>query len=276
MSKTILTKVDGFTPLPDLLVKRYNIVVATVWGSAWRYCQMSDGVCRASMDKIGTRAGVSRQTAQKHMNTLVDDGFFEDTTPTLKNRPHIYRDTGKVAMYNRLGIGVNEIDSSVNEIDSQCKEGLHEDSSKTEIKNKYNHKKGKEEAKERIAKQRASKKDPLDFLVENGKDIQMLKDMRLRVEAATGLGLSREWDKARSPWNGYEKTLIKREAETGQTIEQFMEWYNSDKFRKDNNSIWLNPDKIELWWGKAFKSRRSEELPEQPWKNEEWRNVELG
>lgn len=110
----------------------------------------------------------------------------------------------------------------------------------------------REEAEKRIEEQRANKKDPLDFLVKNSAEIQMLKDMRVRVEAATGLGLSREWDKARSPWNGYEKILIKREAETGQTIEQFMTWYNSDEFRKKGN-IWLDPDKIEKFWPQAFK-----------------------
>lgn len=116
----------------------------------------------------------------------------------------------------------------------------------------------REEAEQRIAEQRANKKDPIDFLVENSKEIKMLQEMRLRVESATGLGLSREWDKTRSPWNGYEKTLIKREVETGQTIEQFMEWYNSDEFRKKSD-IWLNPDKIELMWGKAFTQKSQDD-----------------
>ena len=109
----------------------------------------------------------------------------------------------------------------------------------------------REEAEKRIAEQRAKRKEPVDFLLEHGSEIQMLNDMRIRVEAATGLGLSREWDKPRSTWNGYEKILIKREVETGQTIEQFMEWYKSDDFRK-TGSIWLTADKIEMWWNSAF------------------------
>lgn len=130
MSKTILSQVDGFTPLPDLLIAKYGHITATVWGAAWRFCQMSDGVCRASMEKIAERSGISRQSAQKHMTILANDGFFEDMTPNLKNKPHIYRDTGKVSMYNRLGIGVNQIDSTVNEIDSHCQLDIHEDSIK--------------------------------------------------------------------------------------------------------------------------------------------------
>jgi len=141
MTKTILTKIDGFTPLPDLIVNKYGVITAAVWGSTWRYCQMSDGVCRASLEKIAKRIGVSRQTVITHLEILVKDKFFEDTTPQLKNKPHIYRDTGKVAMYNRFGIGVNEIDSGVNlidsgvnEIDSESQSNLLEDSIKIDLK----------------------------------------------------------------------------------------------------------------------------------------------
>jgi len=161
MSKTILTNVDGFTPLPDLLVARYGVVTATIWGVAWRFCQMSDGVCRTSMDKIAERAGVSRQTALKHIGILVKDGFFEDKTPDLKNKPHTYRDTGKVGMYNRFGIGVKQIDSTVNlvdstvkqidstvnEIDSHCQLDVHEDSIKDTEKEREEEKKANANSK---------------------------------------------------------------------------------------------------------------------------------
>jgi len=108
MSKTILTQVDGFTPLPDLLTSKYGYVTAAVWGAVWRYCQMEDGICKASLTKIGERLGMSRQTIMRHIKVLVTDGFLEDKTPSLKHKPHIYADTGKVGMYNRLGIGVSE------------------------------------------------------------------------------------------------------------------------------------------------------------------------
>lgn len=80
---------------------------------------------------------------------------------------------------------------------------------------------------------------------------QEIIQMRLRVETALKMNLANEWDETRSDWNGYEKKLIKREKETGQTIEQFMEWYNSDEFRKNGN-IWLTPKKIDSWWPTAF------------------------
>ena len=117
-----------------------------------------------------------------------------------------------------------------------------------------------ESAKERIEKQRASKGDILDFFTQTQPEIKIITEMRERVSAAVGLNLTREWDKTRSDWNGYEKKLIKREVETGETIEQFMEWYNSDEFRRDNQRIWLKPDVIEKFWPSAF----SEQEPDRP------------
>ena len=130
MSKTILTQVDGFTPLPDLLVTRYGLMTAAVWGKMWRYCQGKDGVCRAKLERIAKELNVSRMTIIRHIDTLVADGFMKDTTPNLKNRPHIYADTGKVAMYNKFGMSVTvtESYSRVTESDSQSNIELLEDS----------------------------------------------------------------------------------------------------------------------------------------------------
>lgn len=145
MSRTILTKVDGFTPLPDLLVIKYGVMTAAVWGRVWRYCQMGDGICRASIETIAGGIGVSRMSVIRHIEILVQDGFLKDTTPNLRNRPHIYADTGKASMYNRLGIGVSESDtpaspaipesdSTIPESDSHYTRELLEDSTKIESK----------------------------------------------------------------------------------------------------------------------------------------------
>jgi len=111
-------------------------------------------------------------------------------------------------------------------------------------------------AKERIEKQRASKGDVLDLLTENLPHLKAQTEMRQRVENALHRNL--DWDSPRSPWNGYEKKLIQREKDTGETIERFMEWFNDDDFRK-NGVIYLNPTKIDDWWLQAF-----EPEPEQP------------
>lgn len=87
---------SGFTPAPDVLIRDYGYMTALVWGKVWRYCQMSDGVCRAALDRISTELGMSYSTILRHIKPLCDDGYLYDSTPELKNKPHIYSDTGKI------------------------------------------------------------------------------------------------------------------------------------------------------------------------------------
>jgi len=112
--------------MPEVLIKKYGITTAAVWGSMWLFCQMKDNVCKATVDKIASRAGISRQAATPHIQALANDGYFVDTTPNLRNKPHIYKDTGKITFSNTFEIGVNQVDSGVKEVDSQSKEALHE------------------------------------------------------------------------------------------------------------------------------------------------------
>lgn len=95
MSKTILAQVAGFTPLIDGVVADVGLVSAAVFGKAWRYCQMSDGVCKASQSRIAEELDLSRDTINAHFAKLVDAGYLEDMTPDLLGLPHQYRDTGK-------------------------------------------------------------------------------------------------------------------------------------------------------------------------------------
>ena len=144
MPKTTLSELTGFTPLPDRLVKRYGIVTASVFGQIWRYCQMKDGICRAAMERIAGELHLSRMTVLRHIKNPVARGFLEDTTPDLRNRPHLYADTGKASMEegragvsesdNEAELDVTESDGRVTLSDSHCNTKLLEDSSKKVIK----------------------------------------------------------------------------------------------------------------------------------------------
>jgi len=92
---SFLTDVKGFTPVIDVLVAEVGLTTAAVYGVAWRYCQMSDGVCRASQETIGTHLGIGRETVSIHLQRLCEHGYLGDTTPEAVGKPHVYRDTGK-------------------------------------------------------------------------------------------------------------------------------------------------------------------------------------
>lgn len=98
MSKTILANVDGFTPVIDGLVDEVGLMSAVVFGRVWRYCQMEDQVCKASLETIADSIGVDRVTVMRHIKELCERGYLEDLTPDLRNRPHVYVDTGKAGL----------------------------------------------------------------------------------------------------------------------------------------------------------------------------------
>ena len=102
MSKTILTNVDGWTPLIDEITNQYGVVTSAVFGRVWRYCQMEDGVCCASQETIANDLRMDRATVNTHIKILVRDGYLQDLDPNVKNRPHRYADTGKAGLESSI------------------------------------------------------------------------------------------------------------------------------------------------------------------------------
>lgn len=122
MSKTVLAKVDGFTPLIDGLTVEQGVITSAVFGKVWRYCQMADGVCSASQERIADELGISRITVNTHIEKLCSAGYLVDKTPTLIGLPHQYADTGKAGL-SILFTAHHE--QPVKEIDTTCKKDLH-------------------------------------------------------------------------------------------------------------------------------------------------------
>lgn len=107
--KKIETIISGFVPLFDYVMDFYkDPITALVFGRRWQYCGMEDGVCRASLAKIASDLHISEATVMRHTDKLVADGFLIDTTPNLRNHPHVYIDGGLVEMKNYINAGVSE------------------------------------------------------------------------------------------------------------------------------------------------------------------------
>jgi biotin operon repressor len=99
MSRTILSEVDGFTPIIDEVVKATSLMSAVVFGRIWRFCQMPSGICNASLETISEDIGIDKASVMRHAKILVDKGYLEDLSPDLRNRPHTYKDTGKASLH---------------------------------------------------------------------------------------------------------------------------------------------------------------------------------
>ena len=98
MSKTILANVDGWTPCIDSITQTIGAIASIVFGRMWRYCQLSNRVCSASIDKVADELGLSYNTVHTHVIKLVEAGYLEDLDPGVRNRPHRYADTGKASL----------------------------------------------------------------------------------------------------------------------------------------------------------------------------------
>ena len=94
--KELPSVLSGFTPAPDVLIQNYGYITALTWGRVWRYCQGPEGICYASLETIAGELGMSVRNVIRHIKKLCADQYLEDTTPNYRNRPHVYRDTGKL------------------------------------------------------------------------------------------------------------------------------------------------------------------------------------
>ena len=114
MSKTILSEVDGWTPLIDALTREHGLLTSAVFSRIWRYCQGEQGVCSASLSTIAHDLGIDRSSALRHAKKLVSLGYLKDLTPDLRHVPHTYADTGKAGVKIVISGSVAEDNSSSN------------------------------------------------------------------------------------------------------------------------------------------------------------------
>ena len=88
---------QAFTPIFDEVCRHTGLVTAAVYGVVWRYCQMSDHICYATLENIGLQAGVNKRTAVRSLAVLEEQGWIIDLTPTYRNAPHTYQVTNRLA-----------------------------------------------------------------------------------------------------------------------------------------------------------------------------------
>lgn len=125
-TKQIEATISKFTPCPDALVEKYSHTTALVWGKIWRYCQMKDEVCNASILRLAKELGLTDDTIQKHIKLLEGEKYIKDLTPDLRNKPHTYIDTGKLRL--KITLFMEEDESATENLGSDYQKNRHEES----------------------------------------------------------------------------------------------------------------------------------------------------
>lgn len=141
MSKTVLAEINGWTPLIDDLVNQFGHDTAAAFGVVWRHCQMSDGLCRASLDTMAKMLGWgSRQRLAKHIAVLVENGYLdEEKIPGFPSRLY---DTGKAGIKAEINGGVTQhnrgvlrsVTGGVTQRNRGCNAALHELNKKKQLR----------------------------------------------------------------------------------------------------------------------------------------------
>lgn len=94
------SEIGNFTPVSHSLAQEVGLVCAAVYGVVWRYCQMKDGICKASLDTLGSDISVDRATVMRSIKKLCELGYLLDQTPDRRNAPHTYILSKSVAQCN--------------------------------------------------------------------------------------------------------------------------------------------------------------------------------
>jgi len=115
VSKTVLSDLDGFTPVIDGLLAEIGLMPAFVFGKVWRYCQMEDRVCKAAQQTIADELHISRRTVQRAIELLVKNGYLEEVNTQTVN---IYRDTGKAGLSIKITGTASQSRSAERQIDA--------------------------------------------------------------------------------------------------------------------------------------------------------------
>jgi hypothetical protein len=237
MSKTILANVEGWTPVIDNIVNDLGIMSAVVFGRMWRFCQMEDGVCKASLETISEGIGLDRATVMRHAKALCEGGYLNDLTPGLKNRPHVYADTGKAGLKLSLTTVAESNVTLQKVIPTVAESHLNKDSKRV------------------IKKEKDSLGGYLDLLRKGLPEEEQIETTLNEFES----GLRRNIQ--RTPqWQSFAKWAIKQG-----NHKAWIEWYMSEQFRA-SNSWRLTPEQIRNSWPQAKpvfdKSDNSQRLPE--------------
>ena len=107
-----------FTYLWDWAVEEVGFEAAAVYGVIYRYCEMRDQKCYASIDTLAAHVGMTRQRFSRHLKTLVERGLVIDLTPDAKGVPHEYITERRAAA---LGIEVPRGDNAETEVEPVTK-----------------------------------------------------------------------------------------------------------------------------------------------------------
>jgi hypothetical protein len=89
VTKKLFDIVGYYTFAPEILIKKYGLNVASLWGKIYLYEHGNKGFCSASQDTLADDLQISNRSIRYYIKILVDDKLIIDLNPSLTNRPGV-------------------------------------------------------------------------------------------------------------------------------------------------------------------------------------------
>ena len=217
--------ITNFTPLFDRLIQDYDIYTAAVFGRIWRFAQQETGVCYASLDKIGSRIGVSADTVRRRIETLMRDDW-------LLEKEFIIGETRKFTVNKDIMIQFGLFEEPLAQNNRGGSRGQGGGMAESNTKKEY-------------------KKDSKNIIAD-GKQV---------YESITGdvrkfFGLTPDWN---TKTNQGIYLFIRERYDAGQMVSTFARWWFEKSWQGQQGQS-PTPNQIREMWYQAFETREENDL----------------
>jgi len=71
-------RIKNYTPVFDRITKELDPLASLVFGRIWRYAQMKNGYCEASLQTLATDTGLSVNTVRRRIDTLMQTDYISE------------------------------------------------------------------------------------------------------------------------------------------------------------------------------------------------------
>ncbi len=82
-------RIKNYTPVFDRITKELDPLASLIFGRIWRYAQMENGQCEASLQTLATDTGVSVDTVRRRIETLMEADY-------LSEKEYVFGETRKL------------------------------------------------------------------------------------------------------------------------------------------------------------------------------------
>lgn len=212
-------KIEGFTPVFDSLVKKYNQSVAVTYGKIWRYCMWSDmGRCTASNARLANETGYDEKTIRRAKEILAKDNLIE----------------------RHFNVGKTDICYVKHELALEIR---GPDIVSTDLGHDVHTTPDIVSTKDRVRDSKDIKQNYADAIKDGAKLASTI-----RAHFQEHLGLTPNWD---TKTNQAHYLFFRERYQEGQTVKEFADWWRSDwKGRDGGMPSSLN--QVQTLWMQAF------------------------